>query len=720
MLDYVSRSSGSRAQQTFRNAFKSIAAFYGRPSSDTVLFSGVPEEDIESAQFDDVERLAERIGLQCIHHSERDCRRGDFECPAIVMLADGSALPLLEAQEDGSFVFDLVRDVDAPPALTREELFEMKPVGAFSFTLHYENASEDGVVGTAQEIERRHWLSTTLAPYWRTYLRVIAAALFINIIALGSPLFVMNVYDRVLPNKAIPTLWVLAIGISLAYLFDFLLKTARSALIDYAGRKADMRLSQLLFDKVLNSTMASRPLSTGEYASRVSQYEFVREFFTSNTIGVMIDSFFVFIFLAVIFFIAGWLVVIPAVAFLLAIAIGFHAQHKIGRRMAAAANESARRQSLLIEAISTIETIKSLRAEAPMLRRWQELTHHSSRTSEEIKHISSNAVNATQFLQQMVSVAIVVAGTYEFSEGRIAMGAIIAAVMLSGRAGAPLGQITMTLARFRQATLSLRILNKIMEQPEDRPVTAGFVNRRIAQGSFSFQNVVFQYPGSDHPVLNGLSFTATAGERIGIIGRIGSGKTTLSRLMGGLYPPTSGRILIDGVDIRQYHMAEVRSAVAVAGQSSELFSGTVKENLLFGKSDATDEELLAVARMTGVDEFVASHPRGFDMPVGERGTNLSSGQKQALTIARLLLAKPKIVFLDEPSGAMDLASERHLIARLNGAFEKDTTLVIATHRFSMLDLVDRLIVVDKGRIVADGPKRSVIEAMQRGKPTEQQ
>ncbi|WP_296433826.1 MULTISPECIES: type I secretion system permease/ATPase [unclassified Rhizobium] len=713
MRNVASETNGSMPLQTFKAAFKSVAAFYGRPSSDTVLFSGLPDEITESLEGDDVEQMAERIGLQVIKHPERDCRLGNFDCPAIVAFADGGVLPLLEMAEDGSYITDIVPVAGVSSRLSREDLIALKPETAFAFTLYYQNASEEALVGNAVEIEKRHWLATTLAPYWRTYVRVMVAALFINLIALGSPLFTMNVYDRVLPNKAIPTLWVLAAGITLAYLFDFLLKTARSSLIDYAGRKADLRLSQMLFDKVLNSTLASRPMSTGEYANRVTQYEFVREFFTSNTIGVIIDSLFVFIFLAVIYLISGWLVVIPAVAFVLSVVIGLYAQAAIGKRMATAANEASRRQSLLVETISTIETLKSLRAEATMLRRWQELTKYSSRTSEEIKHVSTNAINMTMFVQQMVSVLIVIAGTYEFSEGRIAMGAIVATVMLASRAGAPLGQIAMTLARFRQATMSLRILDKIMEQPDDRPSTVGFVNREITRGAFSFQDVSFQYPGSDYPVINKLSFNVNPGERIGIIGRIGSGKTTLGRLLDGLFAPSGGRVLIDGVDIRQYHMAEVRANVAVAGQSSDLFSGTVKENLLLGRADATDEDLLEVARMTGVDEFVGTHPRGFDMPVGERGSNLSSGQKQALTIARLLLTRPKVVFLDEPSGAMDLATERNLIARLSKAFDRKTTLIIATHRYSMLDLVDRLIVIDKGRIIADGPKQAVIEAMQR-------
>ncbi len=715
MLNVAIESSSSIPLQNFKAAFKSVAAYYGRPTSDTVLFSGLPDELTESLELDDVERIAERIGLQVIKHSERDCRTGNFECPAIIVFRGGGVLSLVETDDHGAYVTDRPSEDGQPIKVTRDQLARLRPESALSFTLYYLNASEEAQIGNAVEIEKRHWLATTLIPYWRTYVRVIVAALFINLIALGAPLFTMNVYDRVLPNKAIPTLWVLSFGITLAYVFDMLLKTARATLIDYAGRKADMRLSQIIFDKVLNSTLASRPMSTGEYANRVTQYEFVREFFTSNTIGVLIDSAFVFVFLIVIYMIAGWLVVIPAVAFVLTVLVGLYAQARIGRSMATAANEASRRQSLLVETISTIETLKSLRAEAGMLRRWQELTKNSSRTNEGIKHISSNAVNMTMFIQQMVSTLIVIAGTYAFTDGKIAMGAIIATVMLSSRAGAPLGQIAMTLARFRQATMSLRILDKIMEQPDDRPSTVGFVNRQIRHASFSFEDVAFEYPGSDFPVINQMSFSVAPGEKVGIIGRIGSGKTTIGRLLDGLFSPTAGRVLIDGVDLRQYHMAEVRSAVAIAGQSSELFSGTVKENLLIGRADATDQDLLDVARMTGVDLFVGNHPRGFDMPVGERGSNLSSGQKQAMTIARLLLGKPKIVFLDEPSGAMDLASERHLIDRLRTAFGPETTLLIATHRHSMLELVDRLIVVDKGRIVADGPKQAVVEAMQRSR-----
>jgi ATP-binding cassette subfamily C protein LapB len=506
---------------------------------------------------------------------------------------------------------------------------------------------------------------------------------------------------------------VLAVGISVAFLFDFMLKFARASLIDYTGRKIDLKIAYVLFQKVMNTSLSARSMSTGEYVSRVSQYEFVREFFTSNTIATMIDTCFVFIFIAVVYSIGGPLAYVPAVALVAVVIIGLVAQTLISRRVAAAANEAALRQSMLVETIYTTETVKGLRAEGLLLKRWRDLTINSSATNEQIKSISAFAVNATQFVQQLVTVGIILVGAYLFREGHVTTGAIIASVILSGRAVSPLGQLAMTLARFRQALLSLRILDKIMEQPEDTPDASGFVNRVIARGDIAFENVHFRYPQADQDALDGLSFSIRSGEKVGIIGRIGSGKTTIGRLMSRLYQPSEGRVLIDGIDMQQFHPSEVRSAVAVAGQTSDLFSGSVKDNLLMGNPNASDEDLIEVSRKVGIESFVARHPRGFDMQVGENGGNLSAGQKQSVAIARLLLADPKIIFLDEPSGAMDLASERHLIGCLRQAIAPDVTLILSTHRYSMLDLIDRLIVIENGKLIADGPKEQVIAALQR-------
>lgn len=700
--------------ETFRTAFQRVAAFLGRPGSEVVLFSGVPFDEAMPS-LEDVQRLSDRVGLEVRAFGWRDLAAGNFDLPAIILFNDGSAVSLLEIHGAGNPSY-----VEAMRSQLQGRLPARESIRAvLAFSTVSADTMKSAIEGRDGTIVRQHWLVSALVPFWRSYAQVAVAALFINLLALTSPLFTMNVYDRILPNDAKATLWVLALGVSGAILFDLVLKTARSALIDYAGRRADLKLSYLLFEKVLNASMSARPMQTGEYASRITQYEFVREFFTSNTISVLIDTVFVFVFLIVIYLVSGWIVIVPAGAFLLALAIGLIAQHRIGRRVAAATNESSMKQSLLVETISTIETVKSLKAERNLLRKWHELSKKAALTSEEIKQLSSSAANWTQFVSQLVSVVIILAGAYQFSQGKMSSGAIIAAVMLSGRAVAPMGQIAMTLARLRQALLSLRILNSIMEMPEDLPSATGFVNRDIAKGGFAFNQVEFSYPGSDQKVLNGLTFTVRPGERVGVIGRIGSGKTTIGRLLGALYPPTGGSLMIDGIDIRQYHPAVVRTAVAVASQSADLFSGSVKENLLMANPEASDADIIEVARRTGVDEFVSRHPRGYDMPVGERGGNLSGGQRQAVAIARLLLAQPKIIFLDEPSGAMDLASERRLITNLSTAFGPETTIVISTHRYSMLELVDRLIVLEAGRVIADGPKGAVIEELQKkaGRPS---
>lgn len=697
-------------KEAFKACFSAVAGYLGRPSAETVLFAGVPISETR-IEVEDIRHLAERIGLEVKDVSHRDFLRGRVDLPAILFRASQLPVALLAEIEAGEYL--TAPQEDGRTTISRSELAASYISGGASFSITYANATEAMKVGSAQKIERRHWLTGTMGAFWRTYSKVVLAAIFINVLAIASPIFTMNVYDRILPNKAISTLWVLAIGIGAVILFDLLLKTARASLIDYAGRKADLRISYLLFEKVLNSSLSARPDSTGEYANRVTQYEFVREFFTSNTISVFIDTAFVFVFLLVIYAIGGWLVIIPALAFVMSVIVGLITQRRIGKRVAASMNEASQRQALLVESISTLETIKSLRAEAYLLRKWGEHSKNAANTSEKIKQLSAAAGNITQSIQQLVTVALVVAGAYAFSEGHVSTGAIIGTVMLASRAVAPLGQIAITLSRFRQAMLSLRMVNSIMEQPEDRPDTVGFVNRPIRNGAMAFRNVGFVYPGAENEVLTGLNFTVKPGERIGIIGRIGSGKTTMGRLVGRLFLPTSGELLLDGIDIRQYHPSEVRAAVGIVAQAGDLFSGTIKENLLMACPEATDEQIIDAAKAAGVDDFVSRHPRGYDMNVGERGTNLSGGQRQTVAIARLLLTKPKIVFLDEPSGSMDLASERQLIKQLKVAFDRDTTLIVSTHRFSMLELADRLIVIEQGKIVADGPKDQIIQALQK-------
>ncbi len=691
-----SATSGSGAEpsnvstESLKRAVRRIARHFGRPDSDTILFSGVPE--FQSDVEDNVVWLLERIGVEARFS------------PGTKPISDASHYPCLLWFDDGTFQFETAKPI-------RQALEGRRVVGSFSLFLVYLNQGERPYAEDLNRIERNHWLFGPMRRFWRGYVSIAISAFFINSLALASPIFIMNVYDRVLPNKATSTLLALAIGVGLAMTFDYLLRTARSSIIDRTARELDRNLSYRLFDKVLHSKLEESTASTGEYVSRISQMEFVREFFASNTLVTMIDAAFIFVFLFVIFLVGGWLFIIPAVAFVLALIVGLVAQARIGKRVSRAANESAQRQALLVESVATLETIKSLRAEASLLANWSLLTKSASGTSEDLKRLSSNALNLTQLIQQLVSIFVVIAGAYRFSQGDLTTGAIIAAVMLSSRTVAPLSQVAMTLTRMRQAGLSLRILNDIMNQQEERPASVGFVNRPVVSGDFAFQNVTFRYPRTDADVLNKVSFSVKSGERVGVIGKIGSGKTTLGRILTNLYSPTDGRILINGIDARQYHPAELRSAIAYVGQSVDLFTGTLKHNLKLANPQATDDEILEAAKKTGVDEFATLHPRGYDLLVGERGSSLSGGQRQAVAMTRLLLARPKIVFLDEPSGALDMTTERRLIGNLAKAFGPDVTMIISTHRYSLLELVDRLIVLDRGAVVADGPRDAVLEAM---------
>ena len=373
--------------------------------------------------------------------------------------------------------------------------------------------------------------------------------------------------------------------------------------------------------------------------------------------------------------------------------------------------ELAYRMSLLVEAIASLETIKAIRAEGTLQRTWELLVGETSKNLEQTRRISALVSNLTVGVQQLVTVVIVIVGSYLFDHGELSMGAIIACVILASRAVGPFGSFSMLVARSQQSFASLKALNEVMSIESERPVGKDYVTQSISDGKIEFKSVTFAYPEAAKPAIQDFNLTIKPGERVGIIGKIGSGKTTLGRLLAGIYLPTAGNILIDGVDLRQFHPHELRGAIGVVTQDADLFYGTLRSNILMGSRNASDEEFVAAAKLAGVDDFAMKHPLGFDMPVGERGGLLSGGQRQAVTLARVFLLNPKVVFLDEPSGSMDLASERVLIEHLRNALRSDATIIICTHRYSMLELVDRLVVLANGHPAIDGPREKVLEAL---------
>ncbi len=684
-----------------------VCAYHNRSVQPGVLVSGLPlvEGRLTPRLFS---RAAARAGL-----SARIVRRpieqlSSLLLPAVLLLDDNEAVVLTQELDDGSAQVVVPETGSGVVKVDTADLAQSYSGYAILVKpeYQYELGRDEGQAYSAKD-----WFWNAVTPLWPTYVQVLIAAALINILALATPLFIMNVYDRVLPNKALSTLWVLAIGVILAISFDFILKTLRNHLIGNAGRRADVLLASRLFAQVLNLDLGKRPMKTGEFANQLRDFEIVREFFTSNTVVTLTDFIFIWLFIFIIFQIAGIVALAPAMAVLLVLIAGVLLQFPLHRIVQHAQAEASHRHSLLIEALMGLETIKTSRAESQFQDQWEQFVGRNAKTAEKLRSISTLGTNFTALVQQLVTVGVVIIGVYLFDQGEVSPGAIIAAVILAGRAVAPLGQIAATLGRSQQALSSLRTLDRIMSVPGEDEGQARHMNRELGAGSITFDKVSFTYPGSEAPALNNVTLKIEPGERIGIIGRIGSGKTTLGRLISRLYLPSEGSLLIDDVEIRQCHPDDVRRMVSFVSQDSSLFHGSVRDNIALGSPHISDDLVIRAADLAGVSQFVKLHPQGFNMPVGESGRLLSSGQRQTIALARAFLSDSLVVFLDEPSGSMDPASELALLERLRTAFRPDQTLIVTTHRTAMLALVSRLIVVENGRIAADGPRDIVLKAL---------
>ena len=651
-------------------------------------------------------RAASRIGLSARIAKRQIDELPKILLPVVLLLKDNNAVVLLE--HDGETATVALPETGKGTVKVTLKSLAGRHTG-YAILVKPEYRSVENQSAKA----KGHWFWSSVAPLWPAYVQVFLAAALINILVIAAPLFVMNIYDQVLPNKAIATLWVLAIGMGCVVIFDFILKTTRHAILGNAGRRADVILASRIFSHVLSMDVGKRPLKTGEFANQLRDYEMVREFFTSNTVVTFTDFMFISLFIVIIYYIAGVVAIVPLAAVILVIAIGLLLQVPLSRAVRKSQAEATHRHSLVIEALNGLETIKCARAEGQFQQQWEQFIGHNSRTAESMRSLSTLAMNATGIVQQLVSVGVIIIGVYLFSEGEVSSGAIIAAVILSSRAVAPLGQIAATLSRAQQAFNAYKSLDRIMALPSEDDGQDRHVNRRIAEGRISFDNVTFAYPESETPALKDFNLKIEPGERIGIIGKIGSGKTTIGRLLARLYLPTGGTLLLDDVDIRQYHPAEVRRAVAFISQDTALFFGSLRDNIVLGVPHISDDLVLRAAEFAGVADFARNHPKGFNLQVGEGGRFLSSGQRQSVVLARAFLLEPLIMFLDEPSGSMDMASERLLIQRLKTAFHPNQTVIVTTHRYNVLALVDRLVVIDSGRIVADGRREEILAKLGR-------
>lgn len=572
----------------------------------------------------------------------------------------------------------------------------------------------DARVADVPKNREGHWFWSVIAAHRRLYRDVLLAALLINMFALAMPLFVMNVYDRVVPNHATDTLWMLSLGIILVLCADAVLRSMRGWFIDIAASRTDVTLSAVIMERVLGMKLAERPASVGSFASGLQGFESIRSFIGSATVVAFIDLPFVLLFLLVIGLIS-WVLVIPVIIGVIGVLLYTAAvQHKMHALSMSSMEAGAQRNAILVESLSGLETLKTLGAEGRMQLMWERATLFLSRISVRMRMLSCSVTAGTGWAQQTVAVLVIIVGVYQIIDGNLTQGGLIAVYMLSSRVMAPVGQTAGLLMQYHQAATALGALDQVMQKPVERPASAQWISRPRLSGGIEFKQVTFKYPNDSREILRDVSFKIQPGERIAVLGRNGSGKTTLQKLMAGLYTPASGAVLLDGIDIHQLDPAELRRNMGYVSQDVNLFFGSLRDNIVMSNPAVSDERLLEVVRQSGLVDFVNSHPAGLAMPVGERGELLSGGQRQSVTIARALLNDPPIFLLDEPSGAMDHSTEEDFKRTMKNVSAGKTMLVV-THRTSLLELAERIIVIDAGKIVADGPRDQVVEALRQGR-----
>lgn len=561
-----------------------------------------------------------------------------------------------------------------------------------------------------------HWFWDVIRENRRVYRDVLIGSVMINLFAIAMPLFVMSVYDRVVPNHAVETLWVLSIGIFVVLCFDLALRLMRNAFVDLAASRADVKLSSSIMSRVLGMRLESKPASTGSFASTLQSFESVRAFIGSATIVGLVDLPFVLLFVIIIALIGLPLVVPILVGIVFVLLYGLAAQRRLHELSATTWRTSAQRNATLVESLGSLETVKALRAEGRIQSIWERSTAFLSRTSAQLRLTASSVTSVAMWTQQTVAVAVIVVGVYLIIAGDLTQGGLIAAYLLSSRAMAPISQSAALLAQYHQASTSLSSLNEIMSQPVERSEQQQWVSRPLIQGDVAFTRVSLNYPNESREVLREVSLNMKAGEKLAVLGRVGSGKSTLNKMLLGLYQPTSGAVTVDGVDIRQFDPLELRRHIGYVPQDISLFFGSLRDNVIAGggSDGVSDETMHWAIEVAGLKDFVNSHPQGLDLPVGERGERLSGGQRQAVAIARALVHDPQILLLDEPTSAMDHASEEAFKKRL-AQLAKAKTVIVVTHRTSLLSLVDRVAVLDAGKVVADGPRDQVVEALRNGK-----
>lgn len=685
-----------------------------KPSSEKVLAHGLPFEpgadrqrlfsiDNPKANFS---RAAEKAGFISQLQKRKLAEIPPLVLPVILTLKEDNACVLLKISIEEKKAEVIIPSLDDNPVEVGLEKLEEEYLGyVFFLKRKYEGFSQGDLATSI--IKKKNWFFGTLMKFKGIYGRVFLATFLVNLFVIAGPMFTLNVYDRIIPHNAIDTLWVLAAGVGLIYIFDLILKNIRTYFLENAARRSDVILSSMLFEQAMNLKLRDKPRSVGSFSSIIKDFDGIRSFFASSAITAFIDLPFAAIFLLVIYSINHLIVFIPLTTILLILIMSIPLRHSIQKTINTTHEATHRRNSILIESLSNLEAVKAFNAGSSMQWHWEESSGFIAGKSQQSRVKSGSLATLTAFLTQFSSVAIIIAGVYLIREGELTMGGLIAVNILASRTISPMAQAVSLVLNFGQMKAGLKSLNEFMEKDVERPENKKFIHRPTLKGDIEFKDVGFNYPDEQNRAISHISFHIKKGERVGIIGAVGSGKSTIGRLMLGLFDPDEGAVFMDGLDIQQIDPADLRHNFSYVPQDVTLFSGSVRDNLTLKSPHAPDDAIIRAAKIGKVDSFTDRHPQGLDLQVGERGSSLSGGQRQSVAVAMAFIEKSPVILLDEPTNAMDFNTEAQVISNLARVTRGCTTIII-THKPSILGIVDRLLVMDKGRLVMDGPKDEIL------------
>lgn len=689
---------------------------YHKPCSVETLVAGLPVEKENSSPvlFSEksskslFSRAAKRAGLtsRLVKKELRDL--SPLVLPAILILKGERACILDKLDPDAQTADIILPETGEAVSTVALADLEKEYIGyAFYLKKTYEYHSKRNKL---LEKGEHHWFWGTLKHSMHYYRDVLIVSLAINLFLLALPLFTMNIYDRVVPNSAIDTLWVLAIGVMVVLLLDAVMKFARAYLLEMAAKKSDIIMSSILFEHVMDLNMSVKPASAGSFANNLREFDSVRSFLTAATLTGFIDIPFAILFIIVIYIISGPIAIVPVISILFILTFVMFVRRPLQKSIEETHEAAANKNSILIESLVNLETIKTLGASGHSQWLWEEATGEIAGKGLRAKLLSGAIPVINQFMTQITMVVIVVIGVYMIDEKILTMGGLIAATMLSSRTIGPFSQVASLVSNYENTKTAYETLENIMHLEQEHPSDKKFIHHGHFKGKIEFQDVTFSYPQENRDVLKNVSLTINPGERVAIIGKVGSGKTTLEKLIMGLYHVEKGSVLIDDIDIRQLDPARLRKQVGYVPQDVMLFKGTMKENIIYKSPRADDASIIKASKISGAEYFINRHPKGFEMEVGEWGSTLSGGQRQSVAIARAFIDDPAIVLLDEPINMMDSSTEQEIIRNLKGAIVGKTTIIV-THQMSLLQLVDRIIVMGNGKVLADGPKEDVLRQL---------